>query len=287
MKNSITTLSLLSILAATSAPGVYRNQADEIDFVDYARNRPVSKQLAKNKSREWITIKNNAETREASIYIYDEISWFGILAEDVLEQIQSLDVDVINVHINSPGGSVFEGIAIYNLLKNHKAKVVTKNDGIAASIASVIMLAGDEIEMSEAALFMVHDPSSIVWGTAEDMRKEAEVLDAIKSTIVGVYTSKTGMKEEEARQLMADETWLDAAACLDKGFIDSTFEGSKAAASASLSKFDVSDFSNVPKLPEPKNKSPKPTVPKGPEAKETPSLALLKLQAEALELNAR
>ena len=157
--------------------------------------------------------------RKAEIYVYDEISEYGVDAKSMVEQIRDLgEVDEIDLHINSPGGLVSDGIAIYNQIKRTNARVTTYVDGLAASIASVIALAGDEIIMAEGALLMIHDPWTIALGNAEDLRKEAEVLDQHRDTILGIYESRTGLDPITLIDLMAAETWMTGEEAVELGF---------------------------------------------------------------------
>ena len=127
--------------------------------------------------------------------------------QDFLDQLDG--VSKINVHINSGGGSVFGGIAIYNILKRHSAEITVYVEGLAASIASVIAMAGDRIIIPENAQMMVHKPSSITWGNADDMRKEAEVLDGCQKVILNTYMQhvKEGITPEQINALIDAETW--------------------------------------------------------------------------------
>ena len=130
--------------------------------------------------------------------------------KDVQDFLDQLDgVSKINVHINSGGGSVFGGIAIYNILKRHSAEITVYVEGLAASIASVIAMAGDRIIIPENAQMMVHKPSSITWGNADDMRKEAEVLDGCQKVILNTYMQhvKEGITPEQINALIDAETW--------------------------------------------------------------------------------
>jgi ATP-dependent Clp protease, protease subunit len=177
--------------------------------------------LNKAGSGEWYRIgQTNAATREADILIYDAIGWFGISAADFARDLAEVDADVINLHLNSGGGSIFDGIGIYNQLVQHKALVRVHIDGIAASIASVIAMAGDEIKIGEAAHIMVHEPFSLVIGTAQDMRKEADILDDLEGAIIDVYEARTGLGRDELQRMVTDETWLKGQAAVDAGFAD-------------------------------------------------------------------
>ena len=143
--------------------------------------------------------------------IYDEIGAFGIPAKAFLDELKALGpVAELTVRINSPGGSVFDGVAIYNALKRHDAAITVWIDGIAASIASMIAMAGDEVVMPENAMLVLHDPSGLVAGTASDMRAMAEALDRMKAGMVAAYRDKSGRDDAEIEALMAAETWLSA-----------------------------------------------------------------------------
>lgn len=286
--HSLTLLALAPLLADGAFPRFNKkDKKPSVDLIEFAKARKVNKQLAKSASKDWIRVTNEAGSREATIYIYDEISWFGVLAEDVVSQIQDLDVDKIHVRINSPGGSVFEGVAIANILKAHKAKIVTYNDSLCASIATIIFLSGDERHVADNSLFMMHKPSSIVWGTADEMRQEAEVLDMIEGTLLTTYENASTVDRAELATMLEAETWLDATQCVEYGFADDDFEASAMAAKADRSRFDLSAFDNAPAPKTRKNKSETKTSSpngEGGPVNETPPLALLKKQAEVMGL---
>lgn len=183
-----------------------------------------------------------AQDGVTEILLYDEIGFFGIGAEQFVRDIGNIDADEIRVRINSPGGSVFDGVSIFNAIKRHPANVTTHIDGLAASIASVIAMAGDRVVMSENGFLMIHDPWSIVIGNAEDMRREAGLLDKVSDgSIVRAYTDKSGMSADEARMLMKDETWFTSEEALDAGLVDEVSESANIEAS-----FNLSIFSKVP-----------------------------------------
>jgi len=185
----------------------------------------------KPKSVSPITFKA-LDAGEAEILIYDEIDPFwGTGAKDFAEGLKALGaVTTIHVRINSPGGDVFDGVAIYNQLAQHSAKVIIHVDGLAASIASVIAMAGDEIHLAENALMMIHDPWSFTGGTAADLRAMADLLDTVATTIVTTYAARTGRDAEDIRAMMAAETWMDATEALDQGFADLITEAKRMAA---------------------------------------------------------
>jgi ATP-dependent Clp protease protease subunit len=186
----------------------------------------------------WFDIKN-ATDESADVYIYDVVgdSWVGTDAGSFVKQLNALKSKKINLRINSPGGSVFDGMAIYNALARHSAEVTTFIDGIAASIASVIALAGKKIVIAENAMMMIHDPSAYGFGRAEDLRKTADVLDQIKETIINTYVTRTSLPRDEIAKMMTDETWFTAKEAIAKKFADESVEGVKAAASFDLSEF--------------------------------------------------
>lgn len=164
------------------------------------------------------------EGEVAHIDVYGEVSSWSeeTSVKGFTESLKSLgEVKEINLHINSPGGEVFEGVAIYNILKSHKASVNVVIDGLAASIASVIAMAGDTISIPSNAMLMIHNPLIGMWGNAEDLRREADVLDKVAISIRQSYLSRNlAINEDELIQLMADETWLTANEALEKGFVD-------------------------------------------------------------------
>ena len=171
----------------------------------------------------WYKIVNKSD--KAEIWIYEEIGqdfWTGggVTAKNFQKELSAIKASQIDLHINSPGGAVFDGVAIYNLIKQHPANVTTYIDGIAASIASVIALAGDKVVMAENALYMMHNPSGMVMGTAADMRSLADVLDKIRGTMTGVYAAKSGRADDEISALLDAETWMTAAEAMEFGFVD-------------------------------------------------------------------
>ena len=195
---------------------------------------------------------------EAEVLIYDDIgaSWFGdgVSAKQFVKDLAALeDVELLTVRINSAGGDVFDGLAIYNALKRNDAVVVVEIDALAASIASVIALAGDEVRMADNAFFMIHNARGLEWGTAEDMRAMAELLDKVGGSLANVYAEKTGKPLDEIEAWMNAETWFTAEEAKDAGFVDTLTKGKKMAACA-----DLTAFRRVPKalLDEPEPTAP-------------------------------
>ena len=169
----------------------------------------------------------NQNDSSAEILLYDQIAdwdseFFGYTsARGLINKIKALgDISSITLRINSVGGDVFEAQTMYNYLRAHSAKVTVRVDGLAASAASVVAMAGDKIIMPSNALMMIHNPSGGVWGEAEDMRDTAEILDKVRDTIANVYISRTGLDREKVISMMNDETWMTATEAQELKFCD-------------------------------------------------------------------
>ena len=200
----------------------------------------------KTNNQSWYSIKAKAND-EAEISIYDEIGFLGVSAASFAQDLKDCgnNLKQINLHIHSPGGDAFDGIAIYNLLKNHPANVTVYIDGLAASMASVIAMAGNEVIMPENAMMMIHKPWGIQGGDAEDMRKYADLLDKVENTLIPAYANKTGKTPEELAEMLSAETWLNGKECVDQGFADKLAE--PLVAMASIKSRKLEDFENMPK----------------------------------------
>ena len=186
----------------------------------------------------WYNIKNTDESAEISIF--DEIGDYGTSAKDFVEHISSIGKKDITLRINSVGGSVFDGLAIYNALRSHSGYVQIKIEGLAASISTVIAMAGDSVEMAENGFFMIHNPFGQSAGEATDFRKTADLLDKIKDEIIEIYQRKTKLPYDVLSKMMDEETWLSSQEAQEFGFIDDITEPMRVAA-----KFDLSKFTNV------------------------------------------
>ncbi|MFF4834097.1 head maturation protease, ClpP-related [Streptomyces sp. NPDC001315] len=159
-------------------------------------------------ARSWYRITNAASADEAEVMLYDEVGgWYGATADQFIADLRGVTAPNLRVRINSPGGSVFEGIAIANALRSHPASVTVQIDGIAASIASVIAMAGDRIEMAPNTMLMIHDASGVCLGNASDMEEMAELLDLISDNIADAYAARAGGTRGEWRARMRAETW--------------------------------------------------------------------------------
>lgn len=195
----------------------------------------------KAKSSWYSVVASSAASAE--VEIYGEIGDWGITAKQFVDDLKALgNISHLNVRINSPGGSVTDGNAIYNAIKRHAARVTVDIDGIALSMGSVIAMAGDYVTMAANGLFMVHNPWGGAIGDADELRKTADVMDKMKRTLISSYVKKTGMTADVISDLMDAETWYDAAEAKAAGFIDEISEEVELAAS-----FDLTKFGNVPK----------------------------------------
>lgn len=199
----------------------------------------LTKRLSAQNKTKWYNMTINNDVSD--VYIYDEVSWAGVTADDFVKDLNDIKSGTIRLHINTPGGNVFDGITIYNALKQHQAKVETYIDGLAASIGSIIAMAGDDVYMSENAFFMIHSPFCITAGSAEDLRKTAEMLDKIGETIINTLSKESGSDIEKVKGWVADETWFTAKEALDAGFVDKIIDGEEVD-----NKYDLSVFDNAP-----------------------------------------
>ncbi|RSN26503.1 hypothetical protein DMC63_01315 [Streptomyces sp. WAC 05977] len=169
----------------------------------------------------WYRIKNLVDQPStAAIYLYEEIGYWGCEASDFVRELMALRVDNIIVHINSPGGDVFDGLAIYHALRDHSATIEVRVDGLAASAASFIAMAGDRIIMQRNATMMIHDASGFCIGNAADMQKMVDVLDQASNNIADIYMQQAGGTVEAWRAAMREETWYTGAEALAAGLCD-------------------------------------------------------------------
>ena len=175
------------------------------------------------KNQSWYAINpiESKKGKSTDIFIYDEIGVHGITAKSFLQDLKGLNGKDITLHINSTGGDVFEGQAIYTALKNYTGKVTAKIEGLAASMATVIALAADTIEMTSNSLFMIHSPMSNVFGNKSQMRKQINALEKVEATMLKVYSKRTGLDEDKISYMLDSETWLSADEAKEMGFVDS------------------------------------------------------------------
>jgi len=190
-------------------------------------------------TEKWYNIQNKSEGI-ADIYIFDEIGTYGITAQEFITDIKDLKDTPINLRINSLGGDVFDGMAMYNVIKRREAKTTVYIEGIAASIATIVALGADEVVMAENSLFMIHNAWGGTMGESKDMRKTADTLDKITGELTDIYMKKTGLSYDALAEMMDEETWLNADEAYKLRFIDTISDSIKVAA-----KYDVSKFKNI------------------------------------------
>lgn len=215
------------------------------------------------KKGDWYRIENKADTG-SEVYIYDEIGGFGVSCGDFLNQVRELPGDLA-LHLNSPGGDVFDGLTIYQSLRNREGKVTVHIDGLAASIASVIAMGADHVIMAPKAQFMIHDGWTAAAGNAQDFKKLVDLLDRTSNTIASVYAEKAGGDTGFWRERMQEETWYSAEEALEAGLVDEV-EGK----ARKRDEFDLSMYAHAGR-----DNAPAPTL-KPPVAKtEVPPAALV------------
>jgi ATP-dependent Clp endopeptidase proteolytic subunit ClpP len=197
---------------------------------------PNGRGKMKDVNRRWFSMKGDDASAEISIF--SEIGEWGVTVSDFKKEFDALkSAKAITLYINSPGGSVFDGMAIYNILAGVKDKITTKVLGLAASVSSIIALAGKRLIMAEGTYFMIHDPWALAMGTGSEMRKTADLLDSIGNGMADIYAARSAYSRDEIVSLMAAETWLSADEAVEAGFADDVVESEAIAALGDLSKF--------------------------------------------------
>jgi ATP-dependent Clp protease, protease subunit len=194
-----------------------------------------------------MTFFAKANGKRGEIYIYESIGegWFeGITAKSFADSMRELgNVAALDIYINSPGGSVFDGIAIYNQIKRHAAaEKIVHIDGIAASIASIVAMAGTEIRIAANGMIMIHDPWGMSIGTAAEMRQQADALDKVRATLLDTYALRTGGDKAQISDWMTAETWMSAADAVEHGFATKQTEEKAIKAEFAM----LAKFTNVP-----------------------------------------
>lgn len=198
----------------------------------------------------WYQITNVAGAA-AEMWIYDEIGAWGLPATDLVKDLAAIKAGVINLHLNSPGGEVFDGMAIYNALKSHRATVNVSIEGIAASIATVIAMAGDHVSIAPQATMMIHEAHMLALGNAAEMTKAAANLERCSANIASVYAERTGVPEATWRDRMQAETWYSAKEAVAAGLADevlanATPGGPRASAGWDLSVYNFAGRAAAP-----------------------------------------
>lgn len=209
---------------------------------DWTPRRPQART-----SKDWFRIENRADDKlgRTDVFIYDEIGGFGVSVGDFLAEVRKID-GPMNLHLNSPGGDVFDGMAVYSALKRRQESTTVVVDGLAASIASVIALGADHVVMAPKAKMMIHDGWTAAAGNAQDFKKLVALLDDTSNTIASVYADKAGGGVEFWRERMQDETWYSAEEALTAGLIDQIEGQPRKTDDFDLSMFNYAGRENAP-----------------------------------------
>jgi ATP-dependent Clp protease, protease subunit len=187
---------------------------------------------------------------EATLYLYDVIVsddyWGGVSAEKFVKELRSITVPTIHLRINSPGGDVFAARAMEQAIREHSSKIIAHVDGYAASAASVLAIAADEVEMAEGGFYMIHKAWTFAYGNSDDLMEAAGLLEKVDGTLVATYAKRTGKDETTIADWMKAETWFTAQEALDNGFIDRVAEGKV------KGQWNLAAYGKAPKTEEPK-----------------------------------
>jgi ATP-dependent Clp endopeptidase proteolytic subunit ClpP len=194
----------------------------------------------------WYALSARAEVRQTEISIFDEIGYYGVSAKQFIGDLKRVPADhEIVLKIHSPGGEVFDGNAIFNALKRHPGGVTVQIEGLAASMATVISLAGAPVKMAANGFYMIHNPWGVAMGDADEMRDQAALLEKIREGMIAAYASKSGQEPEQIAAWMDAETWFSAEEAQAAGFVDEVTDSLAIAASAN--KFSrLGKFRNAP-----------------------------------------
>lgn len=179
---------------------------------------------------------------ETEVMIYDVIGWPFNDAGELIKALSEIKTKTVTVRINSPGGDVFDAVAIFNALKGHSSKVITRVESLAASAASFIALAGKEVQAYSNSMFMIHDPWAYSGGNQYDHREVADILEKISGNMVDIYSQNSNLGKREITAMLKAETWFTAKEAKEKGFVDTIIESGKGA----KAQFDLSMFASVP-----------------------------------------
>lgn len=202
------------------------------------------KALLQQGRRDWYRIENKSGTPE--VYIYDEIGYFGVTASDFVKDITNIKADAFDLHINSPGGDVFDGLAIYNSIKNHPAEITAYVDGLAASAASFIAMAANKVVIARNSQMMIHDAHGLAIGNSADMRSLADLLDKSSDNIADIYAQKAGGTVANWRKAMKAETWYSADEAVKAGLADEVQGNANTENSWDLSIFNYTSRQEAP-----------------------------------------
>ena len=178
-------------------------------------------------------------TKPAVLAIDDDIGFWGVQARDFRAALDAVEGNELTVEVNSAGGDVMAGLGMYNMLRNSGKTITTRVTGVAASIASIVMLAGDKREMPSNAFAMVHSVKSGAFGTEEELHEQADVVGKVQASLRNIYVARMGIDEDKAKEIMAKDTWLTAEECLEMGFVTAIVDPVKATAKFDLARADL------------------------------------------------
>lgn len=216
---------------------------------------PLFKLLANNKARGSFKVDAQADAAEATVYLYDmivgsedEAEWMGgVSPQSFVKALNDITAPTIHLRVNSPGGSVFAARAMEQAIRQHKSQVIAHVDGLAASAASFLIMAADEVRMAPGSFLMIHKAWTMAFGNADDLRKESDLLDQIDASLVKTYAARTGQTPEDIASWMAAETWIEADRAVELGFASAVDDDKTKSAANQPAAWDTSAFKNAPK----------------------------------------
>lgn len=223
-------------------------------------------------------VEIKSEDGVAHIYLYDSIGgWWGVTAKDFIQELNEITEKNITLHINSPGGDVFDARSISTAIKQHKSTITAQIDGLCASAATYISAACDSVTMADGGFYMIHEGWTLVVGNKRDMRSTADLLEKVDTSILNDYEKKTGQSRDQLSQWMEAETWFDATEAKEHGFIDDIIETEDSSAE-NTSRWNLNAYANAPKV------EPKPNTEADDQAAQKEFMARLRRQTEALAM---
>ncbi|WP_175980948.1 head maturation protease, ClpP-related [Burkholderia sp. BCC1630] len=231
------------------------------------------------------SVKASEDGAVATIYLYDVIVtddwWGGVSAQSFVQALAGITAETIHLRINSPGGDVFAARAMETAIRGHSARVIAHVDGVAASAASFVMLAADEVEITDGAFVMIHNAWTFAMGNADDLRESANLLDAVDASLVRTYAKETGQREEDISAWMAAETWMSSAEAVERGFADRL---AGAGPDTQASAWNLSAYDRAPNAPHAQTppRGPVAFAPPQPEPKPVPQASTAAPDMEAM-----
>jgi ATP-dependent Clp endopeptidase proteolytic subunit ClpP len=190
---------------------------------------------------DWYKIVNSGDEGDPEILIYDYIGWPYNDPRDLIESLAGMSPKSVTIRINSPGGDVFDAMAIFNAMESYKGKIITRIESLAASAASIIALAGKEIQAYKNSMYMIHNPWMVALGDQNELRDSANLLEKIAANMIDIYTASSKQGKKKVKTMLDDETWMTAKEAQDLGFVKTIVTGKSVKAEF---KYDV--FDNVP-----------------------------------------